>query len=64
MIAAVIGFVAGIGVGIVASVVAAVALINRPLPPREPITFSAIGAGRARTTGSEDLFDAIDRRLR
>jgi hypothetical protein len=64
VIAAVIGFVVGIGVGIVASIIAAVAILSIPPPKREIPVYSAIGAGRARTTGPEDLFDAIDRRLR
>jgi hypothetical protein len=64
VIAAIVGFVAGIVVGIIASIVAGVAILNRPPPERERPIYTAIGAGRARTTGSEDLFDAIDRRLR
>jgi hypothetical protein len=64
MIGASIGFAAGLIVGIVASIAAAIALLNSPPPKRERPIYSAIGAGRARTTDEEDLFEAIDRRLR
>jgi hypothetical protein len=59
-----IGFIAGVVVGVVAAIIAGIAILNRPPPKRETPIYSAIGAGRARTTGSEDLFEAIDRRLK
>jgi hypothetical protein len=64
MVSAVIGFAIGLIVGAVAAIIAGIAILNRPPPPRERPIFSAIGAGRARTTGPEDVFEAIDRRLR
>jgi hypothetical protein len=57
-------FLAGLAVGIIATVTAGVVIINRPLPERErpPVSYSAICAGCARSP--EDLFEAIDRCLR
>lgn len=64
MVSAAIGFAIGLFVGIVASIIAVIAILNQPLPKRERPIYSAIGAGRARTTGPESLFEAIDRRLK
>jgi hypothetical protein len=63
VIAIILAFAIGIGVGIIASIVAVIAILRSPPRPRQTPIYSAIGAGRARTTGEEDLFEAIDRRL-
>jgi hypothetical protein len=55
---------AGIVIGVAITILAGLAVVHWPEPEREPPRYSAIGAGRARTTGPEDLFEAIDRRLR
>jgi hypothetical protein len=60
MIPVAIGFIAGIFVGVLAAIVTAVAILNRP-PTKREITYSAIGAGRVRTTGDEDLFNKLSR---
>jgi hypothetical protein len=64
MSAAALGFAIGLLVGAIAAIIAGIAVLNRPPPERERPIYTAIGAGRARTTGEESLFEAIDRRLR
>jgi hypothetical protein len=64
VIAAVIGFVAGIGVGIVASVVAGIAILNQPPPKRERPIYSVNGGRSTRTTGPETPFETLNRILR
>ena len=58
-------FAAGVAVGIVGTVIAGVVIINLPPPKRdrEPVHFSAIGAGRSMTTGPASTFDFLQRRL-
>jgi hypothetical protein len=60
MIAAIVGFVAGIVVGIVA----VIAVLNSPPPERQHPIYTAIGAGPARTSGPESTLDFIQRRLK
>jgi hypothetical protein len=64
MIAA-LWFAAGAVTGIIGTVTAGVVIINLPPPKRErdPVHFSAIGAGRSMTTGPQDVFTAINNRL-
>jgi hypothetical protein len=60
-------FAAGVAVGIVGTVIAGVVIINLPPPKRdrEPVHFSAIGAGRSMTTtGPASTFDFLQRRLK
>jgi hypothetical protein len=54
---------AGIALGVAITIIAGLAVVRWPEPKREPPRYSAIGSGPARTTGPEDLFEAIDRRL-
>jgi hypothetical protein len=56
----------GIVIGIAITILAGLAVIHWPAPERdrEPVHFSAIGAGRSMTTGPESTFDFITRRLR
>jgi hypothetical protein len=63
MIAA-IWFAAGIVGGIVASIIAVIAILRSPPLKRERPNYSAIGAGAARTTGPETPYEFLQRRLR
>jgi hypothetical protein len=53
----------GFALGVASTILTGIAILNRPLPERERPVYSAISNGRARTTGREDLFEAIARRL-
>jgi hypothetical protein len=53
----------GVVIGVAITILAGLAVVHWPEPKPEPPRYSAIGAGRGRTTGHEDLFEAIDRRL-
>jgi hypothetical protein len=65
MIAA-LWFCAGAVVGIIGTVTAGIVIINLPPPKRDrdPVHFSAIGAGRSMTTGQQSLYDQIQSRLK
>jgi hypothetical protein len=56
---------AGVVIGVAITIIGGLIIVHwpDPKPKPEPPRYSAIGAGRARTTGPEDLFEAIDRRL-
>jgi hypothetical protein len=57
-------FLAGVVTGIVASIVAGIAILNSPPPKRDRPIYSAIASGPARTTGPASTFDFIQQRLR
>ena len=50
----------GVVIGVALTIIGGLVIVHWPEPEREPPRYSAIGAGRARTTGPEDLFEAID----
>jgi hypothetical protein len=57
---------AGIVIGIAITILAGLAVIHWPVAERErePVHFSAIGAGRSMTTGPQSLFDQLQSRLK
>jgi hypothetical protein len=57
---------AGIAIGAAITILAGLAVIHWPEPKRdrEPVYFSAIGAGRSMTTGPASTFDFLQRRLK
>jgi hypothetical protein len=57
-------FAAGVAVGIIATVIAGIVIINRPPPERQRPIYSVNGGRSTRTTGPESTFDFIQRRLR
>jgi hypothetical protein len=63
MIAA-LWFAAGIVTGIIGTVTAGVAIINRPPPPRTTPIYAVNGGRSTRTNGPESTYDFIQRRLR
>ena len=65
MIAA-LWFIAGLAVGIVATVAAGIVVISVPPAKRErqPISYGAIGAGRVHTNGAQSLYDQLQSRLK
>jgi len=63
---AVLLFIAGFAAGIIGTIIAGIVIINLPPPKRDrdPVHFSAIGAGRSMTTGQQSLYDQIQSRLK
>jgi hypothetical protein len=57
-------FAAGVAVGIIATVITGIVIINRPPPERQRPIYSVNGGRSTRTTGPESTFDFIQRRLR
>jgi hypothetical protein len=57
---------AGIVIGVAITILGGLAVIHWPEPKRdrEPVHFSAIGAGRSMTTGPRSLFDQLQSRLK
>ena len=59
-----IGFIAGIGVGFLAAIVAGIAVLNIPLPKHERPIYSVNGGRSTRTTGPMSTYDFLQHRLR
>jgi hypothetical protein len=59
-----IGFLAGVGVGILASIVTVIAILNQPPPKRTQPIYSVNGGRSTRTTGPASTFDFLQQRLR
>ena len=57
-------FAAGVAVGIIATVIAGIVIINRPPPQRITPIYADNGGRSTRTTGPESTYDFITRRLR
>jgi hypothetical protein len=56
----------GVVIGVAITIIAGLAVIHWPAPERdrEPVRFSAVGAGRPMTTGPQSLFDQLQSRLK
>jgi hypothetical protein len=64
-VTAVILFV-GVVIGIAITILVGLAVIHWPVADRqrEPVRFSAVGAGRSMTTGPQSLYDQLQSKLK
>jgi hypothetical protein len=63
VIPALIAFAIGLCVGIIASIAAAIAILNRPPPERERPIYSVNGGRSTKTTGPQDVFTSVNSKL-